>query len=530
MTWRASIRRVFFLLLSAYVLAGCAPQLSVGEPCALPSDCPAPLTCLLDRCRSECAANRDCDDGATCLLDEVSGARACRTVQELTCAGGDDCGPLACVRGRCTQRCTETSDCGGTVCANEEDERVCVEPTGGECAVSDDCAFGICRDGRCDEIRSLDAGDGATCLLLESGRLACAGFNSASVLSGAMVRFVPEFAPVLDVSGTQPPFESVQVGTIHACAVADGRMRCWGGGDRGQTGSSTITAPIPSPLSALSGVREISAASWSSCARTDDAVFCLGWDQFGQLGDSASHGEPTAFSTTPVRVELPAGVIPVQLHTSGFHACIVDAMGAVYCWGGNDYAQIRPEASTLCRLETTDYGCEPTPVRIPGFGPGEARAVQVTTGQSHTCVLDDVGAVRCFGRNQVGQLGVSPLGDVIATPVMPFAGGVRAIDAGQYHTCALLTDGRLSCWGSNGAGQLGTGGGGFTVAPTDVDGLSDIVAFTCGHEHGCALRDDGALFCWGGASGGRLGDDPSGPEVRGVVPVPVRVYAGESSR
>ena len=467
-----------------------------------------------------------------CLLDEISGARACRTPSELSCAGVGDCvAGLSCVRGSCVQRCVETTDCGGTVCATLEEARVCVEP-GVTCSGPEDCGFGICSEGRCDEVRSLDAGGNATCLLLDSGRLVCAGGNGNALMSGdPAVRFVPGFERVRDAAGSQPPFESIEVGAAHGCALAAGRVRCWGDGEVGQNGAGANTPPIPSPLSTLSGVRAISAAHDTSCAMTADAVFCFGWDQFGQRGDAATHGTAPASSAAAVRVELPAGVVPVQLHISGFHACIVDTVGAVYCWGGNDYAQISPTPSTLCTLAETSYGCEPTPVRLEGFGPGEVRAVQVVVGQSHTCILDDMGAVRCFGQNRFGQLGAGPVAESVAAPVMPFAGGVRVLDAGRYFTCALLMDGRLSCWGRNSERQLGTGGGAMAITPTDVDleDASPIVAFSCGDEHACAVRSDGQVYCWGAANSGRLGDDPSGPEARDPVPVPVRVFPAPPS-
>lgn len=531
-SWAPTLRALLLLPL----VVGCAPQLSLGEPCALPSDCPVPLTCLLDRCRSECETDRDCDDDAVCLLDEVNGARACRTPNELTCVAAEDCGgALTCSRGRCAQRCDETAECGGTVCANEDDVRVCVEPTGGACSDDGECAFGICDGGRCDEVRDLDAGSFGTCLLLDSGRLVCAGGNNASFLTGdPSVRFVPSFEPVLDAAGSQPPFEAIEIGSAHGCALAAGRVRCWGDGSVGQNGAGATTPPIPSPLSVLSGVRELAVAFDTSCARTDDAVFCFGWDQFGQLGDTATHGTAPAASAAPVRVELPAGVVPARLHISGFHACIVDTVGAVYCWGGNDYAQIRPTASATCMQADTAYGCEPTPVRIDGYGPGERRAVQAVVGQSHTCILDDTGAVRCFGQNRFGQLGAGPIMESVPTAVMPFATGVTAIDAGRYYTCALLSDGRLSCWGANAAGQLGTGAGSASITPTDVDfelaGGARIVDFTCGDEHACALDSQGAVYCWGSANDGRLGDDPSGPALRSPVPVPARVSAGAGAR
>jgi alpha-tubulin suppressor-like RCC1 family protein len=101
---------------------------------------------------------------------------------------------------------------------------------------------------------------------------------------------------------------------------------------------------------------------------------------------------------------------------------------------------------------------------VPPFGRetslGEA-AVDLAAGVSHTCALLASGAVRCFGLNNLGQVGPSPGTpdeEVRApAPVSGFSGRVVALGAGSsaQHTCAILADGSVACWGHNHAGQLG---------------------------------------------------------------------------
>lgn len=507
-------------------LFACTPPLMVGAPCALPSDCPEAYTCLLGRCRTECATNRDCSVGGAvgmCLVDEVTGLRACRTVEEESCTM--TCGEgLSCIGGRCAQTCEETSECSGTLCRTAGPVRACLEPTATTCTADGECPFSRCEGEVCDPALAVSAGGQMTCVLLESGRLACAGGNTGSFhhLGGATEE--PSFVPLVDGSGLRPDFEAVELGLIHGCALTNGRVRCWGGGDFGQNGTGTAAPPVPGALSTLTGVEEISAAFATSCVRTATDVLCFGWDQFGQLGDAAIHDPPDRrTSSTPVRVALPAGFVPVAMATGGYHGCAVGADGSLQCWGGNDYEQLGGAATETCSYEGTDYGCQQTPIRVDGFGPGEVVAVDVALGQSHTCVLDDRGGVHCFGRNAFGQLGGGVVGDHFAGTVTPFTSGVRAIDAGQYHTCALLDDGRLSCWGNNDQGQLGTNGPFSSITPTDVIGLDDVVAFSCGDVHTCAIEGDGAVYCWGQSERGRLGD---GNVAASPVPVPVRVRVG----
>jgi LPXTG-motif cell wall-anchored protein len=93
-------------------------------------------------------------------------------------------------------------------------------------------------------------------------------------------------------------------------------------------------------------------------------------------------------------------------------------------------------------------------------------ATAISTGNSHTCALLSSGAVKCWGYNDNGQLG---LGDTnkrgdgpgemgAALPVVDLGSGVTvtAISTGDEHTCAL-SSGAVKCWGANGYGQLGLG-------------------------------------------------------------------------
>ena len=92
-----------------------------------------------------------------------------------------------------------------------------------------------------------------------------------------------------------------------------------------------------------------------------------------------------------------------------------------------------------------------------------APAIQIVSGELHTCALLQGGGVRCWGDNKFGQLGAShtrTVGDdetpstqadvVLGLPATRLA-------AGSYHTCAILQDGKARCWGYNKFGQLGYG-------------------------------------------------------------------------
>ena len=96
----------------------------------------------------------------------------------------------------------------------------------------------------------------------------------------------------------------------------------------------------------------------------------------------------------------------------------------------------------------------------------QEKAFQVAAGGSHSCALLDRGRVKCWGKNDHGQLGLgdtkgrgvaaSEMGDALAAVDL---GGRRAVQivAGSAYTCVMLEDGAVVCWGDNHNGELGVG-------------------------------------------------------------------------
>src|SRR5207249_2940082 len=162
-------------------------------------------------------------------------------------------------------------------------------------------------------------------------------------------------------------------------------------------------------------------------------------------------------------------------------------------------------------------------------------ATSVTAGGVHTCALLGDGTVRCWGQNDLGQLGNGtsdpvPNNPSTFNPTPVTVSGITtavAISAGGWHTCALLQDGTVRCWGDNTWGQMGNGailvspspGDPVTPTPTPVavTGITTAVAIEAGAfhttaiaaasgaEHTCALLQDGTVRCWGRNDDGRLG-------------------------
>jgi hypothetical protein len=248
---------------------------------------------------------------------------------------------------------------------------------------------------------------------------------------------------------------ALSAGNSHTCALnAGGEVFCWGKNDQGQlgVGSSYPDSTAPVKVTGLSGVvTSITAGTWHTCALLNSGgVQCWGDNGLGQLGNGTGID-----SAVPVPVNgLSTGII--SLSGKDAHTCAVTAGGAVKCWGYNWYGQLGNGTSTNSN----------TPVNVIGLNNGFKT---VSTGYKHTCARTDIGAMKCWGEDQEGELG-DGANTRRNTPVdvSGLAGGVSSLDAGGGHTCAALDTKRLKCWGWNGSGQLGLGTLDKSLTPINV--------------------------------------------------------------
>ena len=288
---------------------------------------------------------------------------------------------------------------------------------------------------------------------------------------------------------------SVASGGEHACAiVSGGGVQCWGSNRDGQLGIGSKDKDFhsaPEDVAGLqSGMVAVTAGTFHSCALSaQGGIKCWGWNFEGELGDGTFWNS----RTTPVDVVgLANGVAAVD--AGQFHTCALTTSGGVKCWGNNSYGQLG-DGSTPSQVP------QPTPVDVVGLGND---ALAVTTGGRHSCALTGDGGVVCWGLNALGQLGNGTTADS-NTPVDVLdeqgdpLSNVVAMSAGWGHTCALNDMGGLVCWGLNNEGQLGDGtSGGISTAPVQVVGLeSGVAAITGGGMHTCAVTEAGGAKCWG---------------------------------
>jgi alpha-tubulin suppressor-like RCC1 family protein len=185
--------------------------------------------------------------------------------------------------------------------------------------------------------------------------------------------------------------------------------------------------------------------------------------------------------------------------------CAIDELGALTCWGANDLGQLGTG---------TSGGNFAHPQSVSGMNKD---VIDVAVALKTACALKKDGTVWCWGQNSEGQLG-NGTSDVSAHPTpakITSLTNVTDIEAGYDHFCALHADTTASCWGWNENSQLGNPTAAdpqktpvkarFTNTYGSISDLTGVIKIQAGSRHTCALFDTGSIMCWGDDSVGQLG-------------------------
>lgn len=137
------------------------------------------------------------------------------------------------------------------------------------------------------------------------------------------------------------------------CAIANGRVQCWGAGP---TSGSDSVYPTPVGIGGkVAFVQTLSVGPRTVCATLSDGTAqCWGNNAKGQLGNGNADLEPL-----PVAVVGLAGR-PVRLATMDGATCALLETGAVQCWGENTKGQLGiGSADALGHLAPKTVGLSP---------------------------------------------------------------------------------------------------------------------------------------------------------------------------
>ena len=321
------------------------------------------------------------------------------------------------------------------------------------------------------------------------------------------------------------------------------RIYCWGDNRSGQLGNSDFGgsySPVPieikvvgaSAISDFSGnkISAIGGTGDTSCAIASGKVYCWGGNDWGQLG-YGSPGSP-GHSSVPAMINsggpnrIPNNYSATKLSTGGSRSrtmCVITTEKRAYCWGQARFGQlgVGPVAGDKYSLATRVKGLEDV-VDISQDGYWWTKDPNYVT---HTCAIANAGRVYCWGGAGLGQ-SVSPgIGNPKKHIEPKLVGGLPGValqvEVCISHSCALVNDAgtkKVYCWGNNEMGQLGANrkyddspdGTRWTYKPMQVDyGLpagEKIVSLSAGANRGCVIMTNKRSYCWGLNNEGQIGD------------------------
>ena len=334
----------------------------------------------------------------------------------------------------------------------------------------------------------LDSGE-LTCFGSSSsfGRLGTPNVNVPR--HGDSIDEIGDNLPVAELGAGFVPQQVSTYSRHTCAVSTEGQMKCFGANERGQLGyGDTVTRggsgtsgndlPFVS-LGSGTSVVEVSAGSFHTCALLNTSrLKCFGYGDLRILGttgpETPTIGDgPGEMGDNLSAVDFGTEKYPVQVATGGYHTCVLLNDKKVSCFGSNVFGQIGlGRTSNLASATLVDLGTN-------------YAALKVTTGQYHTCVLLDTLQIKCFGSNRYGELGLgdsrlrglnsTDMGDML--PVVDLGTNQSAIDvsAGAYHTCVVLSSLQVKCFGRNDDGQLGLGD--TLNRGTSIEDMGDALPF-----------------------------------------------------
>ena len=232
--------------------------------------------------------------------------------------------------------------------------------------------------------------------------------------------------------------------------------------------------------------------------------------------------------------------VPVkQISTGDSYSCVVINTGVVKCWGDGSHGKLGNGTKVNQSI----------PKNVIEEEKGEnslKNILQVSAGSNSTCVLDNEGSVKCWGKVEWGQLGNGETGskNTYSYPINvkqdksnddPLKNIVQISSGFNYH-CALSTTGTVKCWGKLEWIQSDSADISSMIHPYPMeimDGkdsktpLSGVVQLATGKAHACALMKNEQVKCWGKLGTGQLGNGETSHTKS--YPYPVTVVSGKNT-
>ncbi|MCT4640889.1 MAG: hypothetical protein N4A33_01240, partial [Bacteriovoracaceae bacterium] len=375
-----------------------------------------------------------------------------------------------------------------------------------------------------------------SCAITTTNQLKCWGYNNYGQLGQGSTLYRGQYAgqmgddlPFINlgtgrtVSSSLEPHHALSLRNYTTCVVLDdGTAKCYGNADHRKNGQNNTTRYGDNPSEVGDGTPAISFGANTitsiaigyqhGCASLSNGdLKCWGRGHVGQLGTDST-ASSVALPNSISAVNLGAGRTASQVCTGSYHTCALLDDGNVKCFGYNNYGQLGQEhtsnlgdgAGEMAALTNIDLGTGYT-------------ATQIACANESACAILNDGKVKCWGRNDNGQLGIGDtthrgnsigdMGDTLPTLTLGVSRTAVSISAGEQQYCVKLDNGDFKCWGDNPYASLGQGhnydiGRSLLSMGDNLDPLAPSSSQALTHAsaniyNGCGVLADGKLKCWG---------------------------------
>jgi alpha-tubulin suppressor-like RCC1 family protein len=303
---------------------------------------------------------------------------------------------------------------------------------------------------------SISAGRSFVCGIEPSGSVSCWGKNDKAQL-GIGALSTSEATPTTlsaMANGTALKFSTLTTGGFHACGIVQSTQKavCWGSNSIGQLGDGNPGYYSFNPLQQTKPVDVSGNTSWGSLAAGKEHTcgvtvagigMCWGSNYYGELGIGPS------YSVMDVPTQMNFMISPALTHTisgpDAYGTCFFQPGPIAFCDGAN----IRGQAGIG---QATQNVGQPSKVW------GSTIFLSMALGTQHACGTDNYNHLFCWGDNTDGQIGIHWNQQYFLNhPQQVGTATFTGVTSGGNHSCAVNQIGQVYCWGKNHRGQLGIG-------------------------------------------------------------------------
>ena len=309
--------------------------------------------------------------------------------------------------------------------------------------------------------------------------------------------------------------------------------------------SSTTTDPPPTTTEAPPSTTTSTTTTTSSTTTTTEPP--------PPTSTTTTEAPPPTTTTTTTIPRQPLDAIGIS--AGNFHTCAILETSEIACWGScRDFI--------LGRNCLEDHGYS-RPAKIEGLSDVIAVSSSKTNtsinggsfrgGSGHSCALLENKTLKCWGRNDSGQLGAG-INKIFSFEPVKVYGVSNAVDLDS--SCIVRATGKVACWGevhkeiSATPTELPNITNAIAISSTEtklcilfstekvacypnidrrrfdindmygnsryeIRNLDDAIALSGGTRTGCALRSNGKVSCWSEESRG-INEGPSAIEISGI--------------